>query len=182
MRSVRFGAAALGLAAALTLTACGSSDGSSSGGTSGAGQTPQQQSNAGGPAATLVLTGSWAYNGPFSGHFVCFHSGDGHFELEGQQPYLTDITIEGLTEGTFDIPNYTKAMTGQIHDPSGAPKIRVSRLEKVGDPSASSYPAESGTITIEHGGDSGVAKWTSTGGGAGNVTAEVHWSGCKAES
>jgi hypothetical protein len=179
MRNLRLAAVAVGLAAMLTVTACGSS---ASGGshTSGGSQTSggTQQPAASGPAGTLVLTGSWTYNGPFSGHFVCFHSADGHFELEGQQPYLADINIEGVADGTFDIPNYMKAMTGAVHDPAGAPKIRLSRLQKVGDSSAANYPADAGTITIEHGGDSGVAKWTSTGGGAGNITAELHWTGC----
>jgi hypothetical protein len=133
--------------------------------------------------ATLKLTGTWSYDGEFSGHLVCFHEDDTkRFEFEGQQPYLVDIVIEGVQDGTFDIPNYTKVMTGQIHDAAGAPKIRVSRLAKVGDAQALNFAADAGSITIAGSGANGSAKWTSSGNGTGNITAEVHWENCEAAS
>lgn len=127
--------------------------------------------------ATLTLTGAWTYSGEFTGHLVCLWRSDGHFEFEGQAPYLVDVGIEALRDGTFDIPDYTKVMTGQITDPPGNPKIRVSRLQKVGDATAANYPATTGTITIAGSGASGTAKWTGTWTGS-TVNAELHWENC----
>jgi hypothetical protein len=134
--------------------------------------------------ATLKLTGAWTYDGPLTGHFVCFHSSNGHFELEGQQPYLVDIEIEGLADGTFTVPDYLKLMTGQITVPAGQPKIKISRLEKVGDSSAASFITQSGTITIENGGTKGVATWSGTNNrdSGQTVNAELRWHDCESAS
>jgi hypothetical protein len=168
--------AALGAAMlALALVACG---GSGTNTPAGGGTT---SAPAGGKAAQLKLSGTWTYNGPLTGHLVCFHSSSGHLEMEGQQPYLVDLIIDGLQDGTFAIPDYLKVMTRQIQDPPGAPKVRLSRLQKVGDPSAASFPPGTGTVTIADGGATGTATWTSDGGGAGTITAELHWQGCPVE-
>jgi hypothetical protein len=178
MQTIGLAVATVALAAT---AACGGSSGS---GTPAGGGTTAPRTGASTTAtstaahATLTLTGTWTYSGQFSGHLVCFHSDSGHFEFEGQQPYLVDITVDGLQNGTFTIPNYTRLMTGQVQVPSGQPKIKVSRLQKVGDSQALNFPADGGSIDIGGSGASGTAKWTSTGGGAGNVTAEVHWENC----
>jgi hypothetical protein len=155
----------------LFVAACSSDDnaGSSAAGDGGA---------TSGHRATLTLTGAWTYSGEFTGRVVCFWNRDGHFEFEGQAPYLVDVGIESLRDGTFDIPDYTKVMTGQITDPPGNPRIRVSRLEKVGDPNAANYAATSGTITISGSGANGTAKWSGTWAGTG-VNAELHWESCE---
>jgi hypothetical protein len=157
------------------VSACTSDDtGGSSPGTGADGG-----SSAGGRRATLTLTGAWTYSGELTGKVVCFWNNEGHFEFEGQAPYLVDVGIESLRDGTFDIPDYTKVMTGQIMDPPGNPKIRVSRLEKVGDSSAANYAATSGTITISGSGGTGTAKWTGSWAGSSTVNAELHWENCE---
>jgi hypothetical protein len=87
------------LVPACTSDSGGGSEATGDGGSSG---------TTGGARATLTLNGAWTYSGEFTGRLVCFWTGDGHFEFEGQAPYLVDIGIEGMRDGTFDIPDYTK--------------------------------------------------------------------------
>jgi hypothetical protein len=179
MRTIGFAIAAAVVAAAAACGGDSGDGGSSSGGGSSAPRPGTSTTPASTAAhATLTLTGTWTFSGDFTGHLVCFHSDSGHFEFEGQQPYLVDITVDGLQNGTFAIPNYTRLMTGQVQVAAGQPKIKVSRLQKVGDAQALNFPADDGSIVIEGSGASGTAKWTSSGGGSGNITAEVHWANC----
>ncbi|AKU96118.1 hypothetical protein AKJ09_02782 [Labilithrix luteola] len=171
--------AAIGLSV-LLVPACTSDSGGGSDttGDGGDGGSSGSTTGGGGARATLTLSGAWTYSGEFTGRVVCFWTSAGHFEFEGQAPYLVDIGMEATRDGTFDIPDYTKVMTGQITDPPGNPRIRVSRLQKVGDSSAANYPATTGTITISGTGASGTAKWTGTWAGSSTVDAELHWENC----
>ena len=181
-RAMRMIGLATATAALVAAAACGG-DSNGGGNPAGGGSTAPRPGGSSTPAstaahATLTLTGTWTFSGDFTGHLVCFHSDAGHLEFEGQQPYLVDITVDGLQNGTFAIPNYTRLMTGQVQVAAGQPKIKVSRLQKVGDAQALNFPADDGSIVIEGSGASGTAKWTSSGGGTGNITAEVHWANC----
>ena len=166
----------------LGVAACGgSSDGTGTAVVAPTMTTTAAQGRPAGAGAEVTLTGTWTYSGPLTGHFVCFHNEAGHLELEGQQPYLVDLSIDRLANGTFEVPDYTKLMTGQTTAAADRPKIKVSRLEKVGDSAATSFLTNSGSITINDNGTNGTATWKATSNldPSDTITAELHWHDCQ---
>jgi hypothetical protein len=144
------------------------------------GEPPAGSGGGGGPSGTLKLTGYYTYDGPFTDMFVCHYDGDGYFALEGQRPYLMNITVQKMREGTFVVHEQDPATGFSKADP-GKPIIDVRRLNKEdGDAGNVLWRQAGGTITFADGGDTGtlVADYVDDLGGKEKVHAELHWTNC----
>ena len=135
-----------------------------------------------GPSGTLKLSGFYTYDGPFTGQFDCDHHADGHFALEGQEPYLMDIVVEKMREGTFTV-NPQDPTTGLERNDPGQPIIDVYRLEYQGPGADSEQPSfrqNGGTITFADGGNTGtlVADYVDIADASHTVHAELYWQNC----
>ncbi len=137
--------------------------------------------SAGGPSGTVKLTGYYTYDGPFTGQFSCHHDDSGNFALEGQEPYLMNITVQEMRDGTFVVHEQDPATGISPADP-GQPIIDVRRLSRDdGTPDDTLFRQAGGTITITDGGDSGtlVADYVDDFGTQHEkVHAELHWADC----
>jgi hypothetical protein len=136
----------------------------------------------GGPSVTVKLTGYYTYDGPFTGQLSCYHDDSGYFYLEGQEPYLMDIIVQEMREGTFVVHEQDPATGFSKADP-GQPIIDVRRMEKTDGKSDDDtlFRQVGGTITFTDGGDSGtlVADYVNDFGTKHEkVHAEVHWADC----
>jgi hypothetical protein len=183
IRLVGAAQAAVLLALALALAGCGGS-------TSPAGAVPVNRPPATsqpapapttGPSGTLKLTGFYTYDGPFTGQFDCDHNSDGHFALEGQEPYLMDIVVEKMREGTFTV-NPQDPTTGLERNDPGQPVIDVYRLEwqAGGAVEQPTLRQNGGTITFADGGETGtlIADYVDIADASHVVHAELHWQSC----
>jgi hypothetical protein len=186
-RPGRTGAVAL-LAILLTLAGCGrsevpSSDAGDSASRPGGADVaaPAGKPPADGPGATLRLTGFYSYDGPFTGQFICYHDADGYFELEGQEPYLIDITVKKMREGTFTVYPQDPDSGFSKSDP-GAPVIDVRRLDPPTDPNPPILSQNGGHITFANGGDNGTLSvdYVNIANESQTVHVELRWQNCPA--
>ena len=169
------------IAVLLALSGCGGSKPSQVGAPNpvGSNASPDPKAKAKGPSGTLKLTGYYTYDGPFTGQFDCFHNSSGYFELEGQDPYLMDITLKQMHEGTFIVKPQDPA-TGYSADVPGQGFVDVRRLEPSTDINAPTFRQNGGTITFTNGGDTGVliADYVDIRDGSHTVHAELRWKDC----
>jgi len=178
---------ALTVCAALTVLAaaagCGASSNPPSPGGTGTGTTDSSTKDAAsnGPSGTLKLTGLYTYDGPFTGMFVCHYDDSGYFALEGQEPYLMNITVQKMREGTFVLHPQDPATGFSKADP-GQPVMDVRRLDKIGDPEEDVLLRQNGgTLTFVDGGTSGTLSAdyiNDFGDKHETVHAELHWTNC----
>lgn len=178
---------ALTVWAALTVLAalagCGSSDRPSPGapGSTATRPGPGAPAAGPGPSGTLRLTGYYTYDGPFTGRFVCHYDDSGYFALEGQEPYLMNITVEKMREGTFVVHEQDPA-TGFAKADPGQPVIDVRRLDKVDDAEDQVLLRQAGgSITFADGGTSGTLSADYVDDLSDRhekVHAELHWTNC----
>lgn len=172
------------IAVLLALSGCGGSSTPPTTGSTGSGTGPTSaapQKKASGPSGSLKLTGFWTYDGPFTGQFDCYHNSKGYFELEGQAPYLMDVTAWDMHEGTFKV-NPQDPKTGFSPQDPGQPRFDVRRLDPddPNQPDAPTMRQNGGTITFANGGDTGtlIADYVNVEDASQAVHAELHWKDC----
>ncbi|WP_088283309.1 hypothetical protein [Kineosporia sp. A_224] len=109
-----------------------------------------------GRSATIKLTGYYSYEGPFSGQVSCTRDDSGYFHFEGQHPYLLQVTVHEMRDGTFPVPEKDPA-TGVAKSAPGQPIINA--VLAGGDGPADDdvlFRQTGGTITMTDGGSSGT--------------------------
>ena len=135
-------------ASASTTTTAASGSTTTSGGGAGSG------ASSGEVSATATATGTASFDGPVTGRIVCTHSSSGRLSFESQGSPQIELQVDKAANGTIDVLDQYKVMTGSLSYPAGAESIESASFQL--DSNGTQYLATGGKLTLSDDGGSGT--------------------------